>query len=112
MEFKSGREKILRLKLSDVRAVTFHKDVFLNPISLNQVHEIINFIQKWNGHDFIVNCAAGISRSGAIAMFLHLHFGYELKPNFYKLSEPNPFVLGLLIMEFYKLNMNVYEYNN
>jgi len=99
-------ERVLELRFADVRAVTQHKDVYLNPMSVHQSHQIIDFIQKWEGFDMVVNCAAGISRSGAIALFLHTNFGYNLKPNFWKMSEPNPFCYGTLVVEYFKLKVS------
>lgn len=107
-KLKVDNERVLKLRFSDVRAVTPYKDKFLKPMSVDQAHEIISFIKKWEGYDFLINCAGGINRSSSVAMFLHLFFGYELKPYFYKLSEGNPFVLGTLIQEYMKLKNGVY----
>lgn len=104
-------ERVLKVDFADVRGVTTHKGIVYNPISVDQAHEIISFIKKWNGYNFYVNCAAGISRSGAVALFMHACFGYELKNHYFRLSEPNPFTLGILISEFYKRKARVYGMN-
>lgn len=40
------------------------------PICDTDVSRIVRFIKQHEGKNFIVNCAAGVSRSGAIAKFL------------------------------------------
>lgn len=95
-------ENVLLLKFSDVRAVTPHKNVVYKPMSTEDAIKIIGFLEKNKEKNILVNCAAGIARSGAIALFIHLCYGHCLKPNFWQLSQPNPFVLGLLITEFYR----------
>ena len=102
-------ERVLKLRFSDVRAIINYKGNIMRPISVEQAHEIISFIQKWEGYDILVNCAASVNRSASISMFLHLFFGYELKPNFYRSSEGNPFVLGVLIQEYMKLKNGIYN---
>lgn len=107
-DLKVDGDRVLKIRFADVNADTFHKDVFLHAMNTDQAHEIIDFIEKWNGNDFLVNCFAGCNRSASVAIFLHLCYGYELKPYFYKMSEGNSFVLGLLIKEYLKLKNGVY----
>jgi hypothetical protein len=40
------------------------------PVSDTDIGKIVRFIKTHEGKNFIVNCAAGVSRSGAIAKFL------------------------------------------
>jgi predicted protein tyrosine phosphatase len=101
-DLKVNNNRVLKLRFSDVRAVTRHPkdDRWLKPMSRDQAVEIVNFVTEWQGFDFIVNCAAGVSRSGAIALFIHLFYDdYKLRDNFWLTSEPNPFILGMLTIE-------------
>lgn len=59
--------------------------------------EILTFILQNRGKNFIINCAAGISRSGAICKFLEDVFDYEWPEQYKKLSSPNRLLYNLLI---------------
>lgn len=102
-------EKVLNLKFSDVRAVTPYKDKYLNPMLAEDAHKIIQFIENYEPEICYVNCAMGVARSGAVALALNILFKYQLKPYFYKLSECNPFCLGMIINEYYKYKAGVYN---
>jgi predicted protein tyrosine phosphatase len=99
LQFDNEGDRLLRVRFSDVTCDYEFKGKKISSISVNTAHEIINFIEKNHNKNAIVHCAAGISRSSAICMFLHLVHGYELKENFFATSEPNPFVLGRLLIE-------------
>lgn len=88
----------LELRFADVRAITHHGGNIYHPATKKDVEAIVEFLKKSQADTILVNCNAGISRSGAIALFAHLHLGYSLKPNFWLLSQPNPFLLGALII--------------
>jgi predicted protein tyrosine phosphatase len=91
--------KVLTLRFSDVTSKHTVLDGTVHlPINEKQCLQVLDFINIHQGKDFIVHCAAGISRSSAICMYLHLFHGYELKPNFWELSFPNAYVLGKLII--------------
>jgi predicted protein tyrosine phosphatase len=58
---------------------------------------ILEFINNNKDKNFIIHCHAGISRSSAVALFIHLTLGHELKPTFYTgNSNPNMLVIGSL----------------
>ena len=61
--------------------------------------EIVNFVRENKDKNFIVHCAAGVSRSSAVCMFIHLTYGHSLKGQFWYTSEPNSHVLGKLLIE-------------
>lgn len=92
-------DKLLRLRFSDVKDKTFYDGCFLNPISREQAHEIVDFVERNKEDNFAVHCAAGISRSGAICLFLNLAYGHELRPHYWSISHPNPTVLGRLMID-------------
>ena len=92
-------ERILTVKFSDVTGNYKLLDgTIYHPISDETVLKILDFINIHKGKDILIHCAAGVSRSGAIALYLHLFHDYELKTRFWELSKPNPFVLGKLII--------------
>lgn len=95
----ANNTRMLQLTFSDVRGVTPHKSKVYNPMSTEDALQILNFIAANKDKKIIVNCNAGISRSGAICLFIHKTYGHHLKPNFWHLSEPNPFILGTLLIE-------------
>ena len=84
---------MLTLQFSDLVSAVLD----LNPISDSQTVELYNFIVRNKNKHFIVHCAAGVSRSAAICLFIHYVFGHELLENFWDISHPNYFVLGKLI---------------
>ena len=67
--------------------------------SIDMAKEIVEFVNK-NKHlqSWILNCAAGISRSGAVGLWLAYYLNYDIdkfrKDNPY--IHPNPLVLSLL----------------
>lgn len=72
-------------------------------IDTKTVLKILDFININRGKNFYIHCHAGVSRSAAICMYLHLMEGYELRKDFWEISNsefwPNPLVLGRLIIE-------------
>lgn len=93
--------RVLTLRFLDITGKVNKNGQMYEPMSRSVAHEIFQFIDAHSGKDVIIHCAAGIARSGSVALFLHLCLGYELKPNFWFTSNPNPFVLGRLISEFH-----------
>lgn len=91
--------EVLTLRFSDVTAPVGDGKHSYNPITKKQAIEIIDFIDYNKEKNFYVHCAAGVSRSGAIVLFIHLTLGHELRDSYWSLSEPNPFVLGRLFAE-------------
>lgn len=88
--------RILTLRFSDLTKEHIYPDKILHPINKEQTLQLLQFIDKYKDKNFIIHCAAGISRSSAICLFIHETYGHELKPNFWKTSHPNNFVLGML----------------
>ena len=89
-------DAVLRLEFDDVES-----DKFGKPISAVQAGLIAAFISKHRGKNFFVHCAAGISRSAAIAVVI-----LELYPEYTdggwsltgetKVRHPNGLVRSLL----------------
>lgn len=97
-------DDVLRMRFADVRGSqpVQHKGKWYRPIDVDKGHTIINFIEARKNYDFIIHCAAGISRSSAVALYIHIIYGHVLKPDFWLISDPNQFVLGLLLSEYYR----------
>jgi len=53
-------------------------------ISLEQAKEMLAFMQKHYGSDFVVHCDGGVSRSVATGCFMRDFLGYKLKLNAFK----------------------------
>lgn len=91
--------KVLTVRFPDITAKLEYKGNLLLPISVETALKIINFVNINQDKNFIIHCAAGISRSAAVALFINREYGHELKPDFWRLCHPNPYVLGLLTRE-------------
>jgi protein-tyrosine phosphatase len=90
---------ILYLKFADLRGgyAVQHKEKWYHPIQPEDTMKILSFIEEYKDKNIIVNCSAGISRSGAISIFIHLFYGHALKKDFWVFSRPNEYILGALI---------------
>lgn len=96
---KIDGDNVLKLAFSDVTRPVQKGSKQYTPMRRVQAKVIAEFIKKHQTKKFIVNCQAGISRSAAVCLFIHRQYGHILKPNFWKLSHPNPWVLQLLQSE-------------
>lgn len=94
LKLDRNSSKILTLQFNDITAP---HDIF-KPMTPEQGLKILDFININKGKDFIIHCAAGVSRSAAICLYLNIMEGYELKKDFWKISRPNPFILGRLMV--------------
>ncbi len=99
LKIDRNSSKVLTLRFDDVTAVKkrIYGEGEHTPITSDQAAELCNFIERNKESNFIIHCQAGISRSGAVALFIHRYYGHELKENFWKVSRPNYYVLGRLI---------------
>lgn len=104
--FKRNHPNVLRIFFDDVDEVIYPADLSgwggiepLIPMTPEQGREIFNFIVANAGKaQFVVHCAAGISRSGAVAQFITEHFGGSFA-DFKKLNywtHPNQRILNIL----------------
>ncbi len=100
---KVSGDNVLKVYFPDVTARIERGGVFHDPMHGDTAMEILAFIKKHLGKNFIVHCHAGVSRSSAICLFMHVIHGYELKENFWAVSSPNTHVIGELIKIKYNL---------
>lgn len=94
----------LKLKFSDVEEVvekkglkSFHKSEIFHPPTKRDAKKIVDFILANTDKHIIVNCAAGISRSGAICLFLQDIFGYKWEHHGLGPSDPNMLLYRMLV---------------
>ena len=92
-------KRILTLTFSDTNAPLEYKGLTYRPLYEDDAHKILKFIEKNKDKNFLIHCRAGISRSAAIALFINVEYGHELKENFWNLSLSNTHILGILIRE-------------
>ena len=98
----SATDRVLRVHFTDITADEKDKGVTYRPIQDQDAHAIIKFVKEHKDKNFIVHCAAGVSRSSAVCFYIHTIYGHELRKSFWFLSEPNPFVLGKLLIEHHR----------
>jgi hypothetical protein len=67
----------------------------LFPMTEDAVKKILDFLLDNSGKSIIINCAAGISRSGAICKFCENHLNYTWTKN-KEFSDPNNYIYELL----------------
>lgn len=72
----------------------------INPPGKEEAKLIVDFILTHPDHDVLINCAAGVSRSGAIAQFCEDHLGY--KWSIYKRRAVPNRLLYRLLYDYYK----------
>lgn len=99
LQVDRNSSKVLTVSFPDCTNKIEMLNTFYYPIDSDICLKILDFINLNLGKNIIVHCAAGVSRSAAICLYLHLFHNYELKPHFWSLSKPNPYVLGKLIIK-------------
>lgn len=70
-------------------------------INNEEARRMLDFMSEHRDKNFIVHCMAGIARSSAVCLYLHMRYGHTLKPRFWNLSTPNKYVLGSLLYNQY-----------
>lgn len=94
-----NHEKIFTVQFTDIITSIIKNGKIYNPLSQNLAAQIANFIERYKDNNFIIHCHAGVSRSSAVALFIHLKYGHKLKDNFWFYSNPNVQTLGMLTRE-------------
>lgn len=95
-------DKLPNLKISFWDTTKIVHDVLGDtyfPPSEKDAAKIVDFLVKSRGKNFIINCKAGISRSGAICKFLEETLGYEWISGKDR-ARPNSLLVKLLKQEF------------
>jgi len=94
--FPCHHHAILRLVFDDIEQFAEGQNLF----SISQARSIMSWVKDVpEGATVVVHCYAGVSRSAAVAKFLHQHLGFMLRldpPCYGKLDRYNGHVYGLL----------------
>ena len=92
-------KRILTVKFEDIITGEIRNGRVCHPLRQDLAIEMVKFIEEYKDYNWVVHCHAGVSRSSAVALFIHLKYGHKLKDNFWLLSNPNPQALGMLTRE-------------
>lgn len=93
----------LYLSFWDLAEVIIHGGRTLYPPSPDIAKAIVDFLLSHRGKAVIVNCAAGISRSGAVAQFCEDFLGYKWAEMGKKNALPNSTLYKLMRDYFWSL---------
>lgn len=104
LQIPEGDERLLRLRFSDVPGLELkykhnleQKTYELHNIRIKDTEKAIEFIERNKNKSFWIHCAAGVSRSAAVSLFIHTIYGHKLKPMFFELSCTNVATTGILL---------------
>lgn len=96
----------LKLKFWDVDKLSYanlwnekkqgYEEVIMHPPTQDQIKQIHDFLIEHLGKNVYVSCAAGISRSGGIAYFLHKNLAYYWEGEHKDRAWPNPLIVKRL----------------
>lgn len=87
----------IRLEFED----TLYTEELNKPFTREHADQIIDFVKMCKGEPIIVHCAMGMSRSAAVAKFVHDYYGYEFdmsKPCFGTTQHHNKLVYETLLL--------------
>jgi hypothetical protein len=93
----------LKLSIWDLTEVVKWKEEILMPPSEGDARKLVNFLVKYQDKSVICNCAAGVSRSGAVAQFCHDFLGHKWSEFYRGVALPNS-TLYRLMVEYYTKN--------
>jgi hypothetical protein len=84
-------DKLPKLKISfwDLKEEIEYDGKLIGPPDIFKIAKLVNFLVKHKDKSVIVNCAAGVSRSGAVAKFCQNCLNYEWPVWCQELSLPN-----------------------
>lgn len=96
LKLDRNSSKILTVRFTDITKIIGRDGIMYHPIDKETTLKILEFIERNKDGNFIIHCAAGISRSSAVAKYISETYGHELKPQFEYLCHPNNYVLYML----------------
>jgi predicted protein tyrosine phosphatase len=94
----------LKLQFWDIEIPTtdFNSKKLVYPVDDLTVRKLVYFLKEHEGKNILVNCAAGISRSGAIAKFCENFLSYKLEEQGKDRLNHNKYVYQKIIQFFYE----------
>ena len=96
-ELYPSSSNFLQVRMWDIeKTLVLDEKNYLTVTSDNVLIKIIAFCQDHKDKDFIIHCSAGISRSGAIARFIHEKNNSDDFYNENPYIQPNLYVLNRL----------------
>lgn len=97
-------ENLPNLKLSfwdiEIETTDFNTRKLVYPVDDLTIRKLVYFLKENEGKNILVNCAAGVSRSGAIAKFCVDYLKYTLEEQGKARLNPNKYVYQKII-DFY-----------
>lgn len=99
----------LKLAFWDIREPMEFKGEMLQPPSERDARKIVKFLLQHSEKSVYVNCAAGVSRSGAIAQFCQDFLGYEWNTFGKRCAAPNSRLYTLLVEVFQEVMEKKYN---
>lgn len=110
--FKRGHDNVLNIVFDDLTQDKDWNNYVFKAMSESQGEEIVNFIEKNKGKNFMVHCTAGISRSGAVASFIRDFYLNDEEQDLFERENPhirpNIHVLSTLKRVYYEKN-NIFK---
>lgn len=106
LQIYRGSESVLTVHLKD-NADPITSEDQLQVVDNLCANNIVNFIHQNRNKDFIIHCAAGVSRSSAVALYINVIYGHKLKDNFFETSIPNRYVLQKLLETYQLMRENM-----
>jgi predicted protein tyrosine phosphatase len=100
----------LKIEFWDVTKVFDYGGEIFTPPTDEDAQKIVDFILDNPGKDIIVNCAAGISRSGAVCQFCEDVLMYKWHEPFKKRAVPNILLYSKMLKYYRKINGLDYEH--
>ena len=100
--FSKNNDNVLRLFFHDISIED--NDEYNKCITENDIKQLIEFIVRNKDSNFVIHCEAGISRSGAIGLFINDYFNVMNKKEFKKINfniHPNKYIYNELV-KYYK----------
>lgn len=92
----------LKIAFWDVTAPMQFPGYYALPPSFEDAKKIVDFLKQYPEHDVVVNCAMGISRSGAIAQFCQDILEYNWAAGYKAVATPNTLLYRLMVNYHYE----------
>ncbi len=99
LQLKRDSDNILTMVFTDSISDFERDGKTYHTLNQEMATRVVDFVRKYKDKNFVIHCQAGVSRSSAVALYIHLKYGHTLKDKFWEYSNPNTQVLGMLLRE-------------